>query len=164
MTSSQNSQSQINRLLDSDVVTAVFMVITFWALFADDIRILTCNKDQDIGFYVVTSIVFVIFLIELILMSIAKKGYFLGFFFWLDLVSTLSLLLDIGFISQAIYGDSAKSGPGEVAKAARASRVGTRAARIVRIVRLVRLVKLYKHSKKLMDEKAEKLRQQKNAN
>lgn len=92
-------------------------------------------------------------------MSIAKKEYFLGFFFWLDLISTFSLLLDIGFISDQIFDqNSGSSGPTEVAKAARASRVGTRAARIVRIVRLVRLVKLYKHTKKLMDEKANKLK------
>jgi hypothetical protein len=74
-----------------------------WALFSDDIRVLTCNKNQDIGFYVVTQIVFCIFLLEFLLMCYAKADYIFSFFFWLDLISTFSLLLDIGYISDVIF-------------------------------------------------------------
>ena len=78
------------------------MVITFWALFADDFRVLCIKKDGDIVIYVITFIVFIIFLLELLIQSYAKDDYFLGFFFWLDLISTFSLLLDVGFISSSI--------------------------------------------------------------
>lgn len=52
----------------------------------------------------------------------------MGFFFWLDLLSTISLLLDIGWISNAIFqkGSNSKgsSSVASLAKASRASRVG----------------------------------------
>ena len=81
----------------------------------------------------------------------------MGFYFWLDFISTLTLLLDVGWINDAVFGtgDSqtnvALSGAG-IARAARASKIGSRAGRIVRILRLIRLiriVKLYKASEKM---------------
>ena len=44
-----------------------------------------------------------LFIIELVLQSICKSDYFLGFFFWLDFISSLSLIFDIGYISDQIY-------------------------------------------------------------
>ena len=85
----------------------------------------------------------------MVLSSIAKDGYVLSFFFWLDLVSTVSLLLDIQIFTTAIgltAGKAQKSS--SIARAGRASRIGTRAGRIVRLIRLIRLVKLYKTASK----------------
>lgn len=112
------------------------------------------------------------FLLELFLTSLSKDDYFLSFFFWLDLISTLSILLDIGWISNAIYGSGGTSSvqsTASLARAGRASKIATRAGRIIRIMRLIRLVKLYKHAqqaliekeKKLLHEKAEKEKQEK---
>ena len=38
----------------------------------------------------------IFFTLEVILASIAKKDYFVGFYFWLDIIATLSLIPDIG--------------------------------------------------------------------
>ena len=46
----------------------------------------------------------VFFTLELVLASIAKKDYFLGFYFWLDIISTLSLIPDIGWFWDPIIG------------------------------------------------------------
>lgn len=43
-------------------------------------------------------------MIELILASISKDDYFLSFYFWLDLISTVSLIFDIGWFWDAILG------------------------------------------------------------
>lgn len=51
-----------------------------------------------------TCISFAIFLLEIILSSIAIKGYFLGFYFWLDAIATLSLISDITWIWYPIVG------------------------------------------------------------
>jgi hypothetical protein len=40
----------------------------------------------------ILSVCLVIFIIELILLSILSQGYFLGFIFWLDLIGSISLL------------------------------------------------------------------------
>lgn len=140
--------------LDNTWTTIFVSIITIWALFGDDIRILAVDSNNDAGFYWATIACFVIFSIEILLSSYANDEYLNSFFFWLDLVSTATLLLDVGWISDAIFnsGSSGSSGnASQVAKAAKTSRIGTRAARIIRIIRLIRLiriVKLYKAAEK----------------
>lgn len=93
--------------------------------------------------------------------SIAQKDYFLGFYFWLDTISTLSLLTDIGWLMEAILGggsvDAANaSSASSLARAGRAARIGTRAGRIVRLIRLIRIIKLYKNARNAMDKQKDK--------
>lgn len=52
-----------------------------------------------------TSIALLLFTIEIIVQSIGKDGYANTFFFWLDLVSTVSLITDIEPIWNRILGD-----------------------------------------------------------
>merc|ERR1712216_427068 len=76
---------------------------------------------------------------------LAKPGYVLGFYFWLDLASTLSLVPDIGWIWSPIVGEETTVGAQTAAlKGAKGARAGTRAGRAVRIVRLVRMVRIVK--------------------
>lgn len=75
--------------------------------------------------------------------SYAQEEFFLGFYFWLDLVATLSLISDIGWIWDKMTGtEDVNAGNAEqasqLARAGRGARVGTRAGRIVRIIRLIR--------------------------
>ena len=103
------------------------------------------------------SICFGFFGIEIILSSFAKDDYFLGFFFYLDLISTGSIIFDIQWITETLFssgGAQSAQNAATLARASRASRIGTRAGRIIRIVRLIRLVKLYKHAQQtLLDRK-----------
>ncbi len=73
-------------------------IMTLYALFGDDIRLLTVKKDHDEVFYATSLTVMGFFLAEIFLMSISKPGYFAGFYFWLDLISSISLIFDIGWI------------------------------------------------------------------
>ena len=71
------------------------------------------------------------------------------FFFWLDAVSTLSMIPDVGFIWQLIIGEGRNrqaKGATSVAKTSRAGRI-TRVIRVIRLIRLIRIVKLYKQAK-----------------
>ena len=85
-------------------VTVFTTTITLYALFGDDIRGLAFQKSADEGFYAITIVCMFFFGLEIILSSIAKEGYFLGFYFWLDLIATVSLLLDIGWFWAYITG------------------------------------------------------------
>lgn len=80
-------------------------LLTIYALFGDDLRLLATSKDADPGFYGITSVCLLFFLVEVVLGSIAKEGYWLGFFFWLDVVATVSLIPDIGWIWDPIMGN-----------------------------------------------------------
>ena len=91
------------------------------------------------------------FTLEIVMASLVKEDYFLGFYFWLDIISTISLIPDIGWIWDPIIGndeddtsssssDSADKAQqaSQVARASRGARVGTKAGRVVRIIRLIR--------------------------
>ena len=109
------------------------------------------NPDTDSVFYVLILIVFVFFAVEIILLTYAKRNYFGSFYFWLDFISTMTLLLDVGWVADAIFGtssntNSALSGA-TIARAARASKIGSKAGRIVRILRLIRLIRIVKFYK-----------------
>lgn len=56
-------------------------------------------KSADTYFDVFTSLSLISFTVEIIMAIIAKEDYIFGFFFWLDVISTLSLVLDIQIIS-----------------------------------------------------------------
>lgn len=120
-------------------------LITVYSLFFDDIRAAGVSSDYDNVFYGITLFCMICFLIEIFFASLAKEEYFLTFFFWLDLISTISMIGDIGWITN---GGSSGGGANvsSLAKTSRASRV-TRVIRIVRLIRLIRIVKLYKQAK-----------------
>ena len=83
--------------------------VTVYTLFFDDIRAAAFGVESDMIFWSVTCACLVIFLAEIILSSVSKEVYFLTFFFWLDLVSTISMIPDIGFIWGAMIGEGSGS-------------------------------------------------------
>lgn len=138
-------------------------IVTIYTLFFDDIRVLLIPKVADDAFFTITLILFLLFLFEIIFASFVVRNYFLGFFFWLDIMATFSMLFDIGWIMDNLSSASQASSAGSLAKSSRAARV-TRIVRLVRLIRLVRIVKLYKQAKiaqqKREDAKLAKLRQE----
>jgi hypothetical protein len=147
-------QEKIGKVANHWSFTAFMTVLTVYALFGDDIRLCVTWKSADDSFFVLTSISLLFFSIELVLLSISRTDYFLGFFFWLDLISTISLITDIGWIWDEITGttDSNAQDAQQASKLARGSRgakIGSRAgriARVIRLIRLIRVVKLYKNA------------------
>ena len=87
-----------------------------------------------------------LFLFEIVLSSIVKEGFLCGFFFWLDVLATGSMIFDIGWLMENLNNASQADSAGSVAQSSRAARV-TRIVRLVRLIRLVRIVKLYKQAK-----------------
>ena len=111
-------------------------------------------------------------MLELILASIANPDYLFGFFFWLDLVSSASLITDIEPIMDAISntnsdlsledgnGSGNASDTGSIVRASRGARIGTKAGRmtrVIRLIRLIRIVKLYKSANQAIAKKEEDL-------
>uniref|UniRef100_A0A0G4FMQ5 Guanylate cyclase domain-containing protein n=1 Tax=Chromera velia CCMP2878 TaxID=1169474 RepID=A0A0G4FMQ5_9ALVE len=110
-------------------------------------------QSADIYFNIVNIVALFFFSLEIVLSSIGKEDYFGKFFFWLDVISTASLIFDITWvwdpIQSSFSGGSAATDTSQIARAGRAGRAGSRAGRVIRIVRVVRLIriaKLYKHA------------------
>jgi len=118
-------------------------LLTIYALIGDDLRLICTQRDADPIFDVVVILCLVVFTIECILSCIGKDDYSLSFFFWLDVVSTGSLILDLSYVSEGLQGGD-EEGDMSNLRGGRTARVGAKASRVVRVIRLVRILKLYK--------------------
>lgn len=125
-------------------------LITIYSLFLDDIRLIFLPKAADTVFFGLTLISLLAFSVEIFLGCLSIDGYFNSFFFWLELIATLSLIPDCGWIWYSItqQGNALLvSGiTTDLVKSSRAARV-LRTIRIVRFMRLIRFVELYKQLK-----------------
>lgn len=93
---------KLNKFISSFYIDIIITLCTIYTLFFDDIRIIGFRSSADIYFDVITLIIFSIFAIDIILNSIAKPTYFISFFFWLDIIATATLILDVVFIANAM--------------------------------------------------------------
>lgn len=137
-------QIALDDFLENLYVQIVLSIINVFALFADDIRCLCFGKSSDVPFYATLCVVMGIFILEIILCSICKLDYFLSLYFWIDVVSTISLVGDIGWI---IPTGSAAGKASGIVKKARVTKV-VRVVRLIRLIRLLRISKLYKEVQK----------------
>ena len=145
-------KKKISKFLDSTPVLIIMSIFTVYCLFMSDIQAACIRIEFDFTSNVIQCVLLAIFSIEWILNIIAKKDYIWSFFFWLDLISTISLIQDIDWIMNPLLGYSSNRANANrssvqaakaVSKVSSASRA-TRVLRVIRIVRLIRMVKLYK--------------------
>ena len=123
------------------------LLLTIYSLFGDDIRASSFSLEADDVFYGLTSVCFVMFGAELIAASWVKTEYRWSFFFYLDLISTVSLIPDIGWVWDRMVDPQtmgSSSMVGQAQTAGLTSRAGARSARIIRIIRVIRVVRLNK--------------------
>jgi hypothetical protein len=66
-------------------------------------------NSADQGLNVILVIVFIIFMLESFILSFVQEGYFLSFFFCMDVLGTFSILLDISWVADPLFqGNSSK--------------------------------------------------------
>ena len=97
--------------------------------------------------------VFIVFMIETFILSLVQDGYFLSFFFWMDLLGTLSIILDIGWIANTFLPAGQKT---QGTSVLRAAKLGARYGRLMRLLKLMRFVRFIPCLKQpKVDEKTE---------
>eukprot|EP00927_Polykrikos_kofoidii_P071028 TRINITY_DN6736_c0_g1_i4.p1 TRINITY_DN6736_c0_g1~~TRINITY_DN6736_c0_g1_i4.p1 ORF type:complete len:964 (+),score=155.60 TRINITY_DN6736_c0_g1_i4:115-3006(+) len=143
-------------IVSSHYVVGLTTFLTSFALCGDDLRMMFTSREFDFTFDVMVGITFGIFAIEIVLSCIGRDDYWLGFFFWLDVMSTATLLLDLTTVADAISGDTEDDNVSSL-RGGKTARMGAKAGRVVRVLRLVRIFKLYKalYEAKLRRKQAE---------
>lgn len=143
---------------------------TLFALFGDDLRLWLTTKDADIYFEIGFSISLFLFILELLLNSLIRSIYAEPFFFYLDIIATLSLVPDVSWLMWIILilvdrtpiEESKDVILGTVISSSAASGRAQRLIKSIRLIRLIRIIKLYKYAVKSNTEEEEaKLREQK---
>jgi len=96
----------------------------------------------------------ILFLLEVMLRSYAQPhSYFNSFYFWLDLLASVTMVFDIMPLFTPADENSMDF---NYAKLGKSARVGTRLTRLMRILRVLRVLKLiFQKSKKSEQEKVE---------
>jgi hypothetical protein len=87
-----------HKIVNNNYFVWFMTVLTITALFANDIQMAWLNAHSDEAFDIIQCFLFLCFLLEIIFTFFAKKNYLNSFFFWLDVISTISLIQDISFI------------------------------------------------------------------
>jgi class 3 adenylate cyclase len=85
----------IRKILDNWMYQIFMTTLTVYVLFADDIKMIATDSAADDIFSSVCVAIMGMFTLEFILSSMVQDDYFLGFYFWLDLISIVSMLMDV---------------------------------------------------------------------
>jgi hypothetical protein len=90
-------RTQIRNVFEGKFVTILMACVTIYALFGDEGRMGFTNKATDFYFDISLAVSTVLFALEILVNSCVVDDFKYSFFFWLDIVATLSILPDISF-------------------------------------------------------------------
>lgn len=99
----KDNHKKYERYLDNIYFNLFITLITIYALFGSDIQAVFFTLEADVTFDSMTLVSFLIFIIEIILSFAFRKDYRFAFFFWLDIISTCSLLMDVTWVQDALF-------------------------------------------------------------
>jgi len=128
-------------------------MVTIFALVGAEAKQGLLSKEADLWFNIALTLSLVLFSVEILVNSCVVDEFKYSFFFWLDIVATLSLIPDIDFLLdflQIVLGsarDNQKEdvSPGEIVIQGNDLGKLTKIVKSLRLIRLVRIIKLYKY-------------------
>lgn len=129
--------------MDSALMQFFLALLLMLSLFLPDSWILGNAKyDDDSILYIILIIILIIFTLETIILSLVQEDYIFSFFFWMDTLGTVSIILDIGWISSHFMPDAGAASKGSLLRAARAAKLGARYGRLMRLMKLIRFFQI----------------------
>jgi len=147
-------KNHVSHFLENNVMQAVSVICTIYALFALDVWVVLFTADEDEPMQVGLAVCFFFFGIEIVLQCVAAESRHFSYdlFLWLDIVATLSLIPDIPWLNAMDPASSDYT----LARLGRPARVAARVGRLGRLLRLARIIRLFftkpdRHSKGEMD-------------
>lgn len=135
-------QKKIFKIADSGEVQLFLGVLLLISLFINESWVLGNAPDASNGsLYGVLTFVFICFCAETVVLSFVQPHYFLGFFFWMDCLGTISIILDIGWIADSVLKGGGGSNSTSILRATRAAKLGARYGRLMRVLKLIKFMK-----------------------
>lgn len=140
-----STAGSVRKFIRGRPFSIVTMIALFLALFLGEIFVV-CQVPSNTELDVVLTIVFALFVFEWVGLTLSDSSYLCGFFFWMDLLGTASMLLDISYMlgPDAMEIEEVTEGANQdnviVVRAARAAKLGARAGRLSRAVKLLKML------------------------
>ena len=94
----KNMKGFVENFIDSNIEMLVMAVFTCFALFGSDLKVIFLKPTHDDIFNGIYLFVLILFLVEFFCNWYVKPTYVSTFFFWLDLMSIMSMFLEIDWI------------------------------------------------------------------
>ncbi len=149
-------KKQIAKFMDAGEMQLFLGILLMVSLFMPDAWILgNPSDDANIALDIILILVFVVFALESIVLSLVKDDYLWSFFFWCDIIGTISILLDIQMINSLWTGDDGQASSGALLRAARAAKIGARYGRLMRLLKLMKFMDYMPCFKKNDEDAAE---------
>jgi len=89
------NRQKLNDLTNHTLFTLVDAFLSFWVLLVPPFKDMFIPVEADEFLLTVTIIIFVFFILEIIILAVAQDQYFMRTYFWLDVVATASLVVDM---------------------------------------------------------------------
>ena len=141
-------QSHLNGIFKTKNYQIFTIIITIYILIADDIKFFFTKKSADIIFSIICIIINIIYIIEIIIRLIINKNYVFIIYFWLDIISILSSLLEIHWFYNWIFkivGESTIIGKRNENNLF----IAVKLIKLLRILRIFRISKIYRAINKI---------------
>lgn len=133
-------QKSLFSFMESAPIQCILVVILFTSLFLPDSWVMAGLPDStnDILNGIIVSLMG-LFCLEMTIYSYCQSDYFLSFFFYLDIIGTASMILDITWITDSFT--STKINSGSYLRAVRAARLGARYGRLMRFFKFLKYLR-----------------------
>jgi HD-GYP domain-containing protein (c-di-GMP phosphodiesterase class II) len=129
-------RERVRRLLESGPYTAFIIVVILFTVFAWDVAEGWLASDVDTLLEDLLTGALLIFLLELALMIVAFPRWWTRWSFWIAFVATAAMVLDIPWMSRALFGVTYSAGT--VVTNLRLIRIFRMLARVGRLIRVLR--------------------------
>ena len=130
------------KVIDSLPYRIFLFFFTFYVLFGDDLRHFMGNKSSDNVFYVITLFALIFFTMDIVLLCLLYKTYRWSLLFWLDAISTLSLIFDLGWLFLSFFENEKTNNYARIAKGSRSSLIALKISRYIQVMRYIRLIRI----------------------
>lgn len=83
---------KLYRIQNTNTYMVIYFIMYYWLALNDQFRLIFIPKSGDVAFFVFTLLFILIFIFDIIARSYSEKGYFLKFFFLVDIFSIIVII------------------------------------------------------------------------
>ena len=93
------TRQKVREFFEGKFITILMAAVTIFALFGDDFRLWFTTKKADVWIDGALIVSLVAFTVEILVNSCVVDDFKYSFFFWLDIIATVSICVDVKILS-----------------------------------------------------------------
>lgn len=131
----------LSKVIESKLYNYLILIVSIYSLFIEDFKSLLVSGKYDTVFSIIFLLIFILFIFEISVIVVLDERYICSLFFWIDVVSTISLIMEIHWIMEFINFNKTNA----IKQIGRGGRLATRAIRLLRFLRTLKVLTITKY-------------------